>query len=107
VPPRPPATTCDKIAPVRARSLPSGMTVFIFVVIVIFLSGILAPIAKGYARRIATSGPTPAMLQELRDELERAEQRIADAERRLHHAEERLDFQEKLLGPPSGPPRER
>jgi hypothetical protein len=83
------------------------MTVFIFVVVVIFLSGILSPIAKGYSRRIAAGGASPKVLQELREELERAEQRIAEAEHRLHLAEERLDFQEKLLGPPSGSPRER
>jgi hypothetical protein len=82
------------------------MTVFVFIVVVIFLSGILGPIAKGYARRIATGGPTPKALQDLKDELERAEQRIADAERRLHYAEERLDFQEKLLLPPSAAPRD-
>jgi hypothetical protein len=82
------------------------MTLFIFIVIVIFLSGILSPIAKGYSRRIAAGGTSPKMLQELSDELERAEQRIADAERRLHDAEERLDFQEKLLGPPSAAPRD-
>jgi hypothetical protein len=77
------------------------MTVFVFIVVVIFLSGILGPIAKGYARRIAAGGPSPQALQQLQRELEQAEQRIADAERRLQHAEERLDFQEKLLSPPS------
>jgi predicted nucleic acid-binding Zn-ribbon protein len=62
-------------------------------------------VAKGYARRIANTGPPARELEQLRAELEQAEQRLADAERRLHHAEERLDFQEKLLGPPS-PPRQ-
>lgn len=77
------------------------MTVFVFVVVVIALSSIVSPIAKGYARRLAASAPTPEALRRLQSELEQAEQRIADTERRLQLAEDRLDFQEKLLSAPS------
>jgi septal ring factor EnvC (AmiA/AmiB activator) len=82
------------------------MTLFIFIIVAIALSSIASPIAKGYARRLANSAPTPEALRRLQTELEQAEQRIADAERRLQQAEHRLDFQEKLLSAPSSADRE-
>ncbi|MEX1182786.1 MAG: hypothetical protein WEF86_06090 [Gemmatimonadota bacterium] len=75
------------------------MNFFIFIVIVMAVSGILTPIAKGVSRRIAKGGPDSAELKRLRAELEAAEQRISEAEHRLRLNEERLDFQEKLLAP--------
>lgn len=73
------------------------MPVFAFILVIIFLTAVLGPLAKGIGDRIAKSGPRPEELGRLRRELEAAEQRLADAERRLQSAEERLDFQEKLL----------
>jgi hypothetical protein len=73
------------------------MSVLIFILGIIVLSSIIAPVAKGYGERIAKGGPQPADLARLRAELEAAEQRLGDTERRLQLAEERLDFQEKLL----------
>jgi hypothetical protein len=73
------------------------MSVFIFVLIIIFLSAVVAPLAKGLANRLAKGGPASSDVARLAAELERAEQRLADTERRLYLAEERLDFQEKLL----------
>jgi hypothetical protein len=73
------------------------MNVFAFVILIIAISAILGPLAKGYGERLSRGGPEPADLARLRAELEAAEQRLGDAERRLHLAEERLDFQEKLL----------
>lgn len=73
------------------------MGVFMFVLIIIILSAIVAPIAKGFGERLGRGGPDSRDLAELRSELERADQRLAEAERRLELAEERMDFQEKLL----------
>jgi hypothetical protein len=80
------------------------MDVFSFIIVVIVLSGVVAPLAKGLGNRLSKGG-APALdrarLERLAAELEQAEQRLADTERRLEHAEERLDFQEKLLSPRS------
>ena len=73
------------------------MSVFGFVILIIIISAIIAPLAKGYGERLSKGGPDPVDLARLRAELEAAEQRLNDTERRLHLAEERLDFQEKLL----------
>lgn len=77
------------------------MDLYVFILVVIVLSGVVAPLAKGAAHRLS-KGQSPAdreRLARLAAELEAAEQRLSDAERRLHLAEERLDFQEKLLSP--------
>lgn len=74
------------------------MDVFTFVIAIVILSGVVAPIAKGIGGRLSRGGPATADLRRLADELERTEQRLADTERRLGQAEERLDFQERLLG---------
>lgn len=75
------------------------MDVFSFIIVVIVLSGVVAPVAKGLGNRLAKSGAPAdrAKLDRLAAELESAEQRLADTERRLLLAEERLDFQERLL----------
>ncbi|HEX2168152.1 MAG TPA: hypothetical protein VHG09_13040 [Longimicrobiales bacterium] len=73
------------------------MGVFTFILIIIVLSAIISPIAKGLGDRLSKGGPDSRYVAELKAELERAEQRLADAERRLELTEERLDFQEKLL----------
>jgi hypothetical protein len=78
------------------------MGMFTFIIIVVAISAILGPIAKGIGDRLAKSGPTAPDLAKLRSDLEQADQRLADAERRLMQAEERLDFQEKLLSPRAG-----
>jgi hypothetical protein len=73
------------------------MGLFIFIIVAIVLTSIVAPLAKGAGERISRGGPQPGDLQRLRAELEATEQRLLEAERRLELAEERLDFQEKLL----------
>ncbi|CAN5767340.1 hypothetical protein BH23GEM9_BH23GEM9_21860 [soil metagenome] len=78
------------------------MTVFTFVIVIVVLSAVVAPLAKGLARRLSKGGPVGADLQRVLSELEQADQRLADTERRLQLAEERLDFQEKLLGSRAG-----
>lgn len=77
------------------------MDLFVFIIIVIVLSGVVAPLAKGAAHRLSKgqSRADAEKLARIVAELEAAEQRLADAERRLELAEERLDFQEKLLSP--------
>lgn len=74
-----------------------AMGVFMFVLVIIILSAIIAPIAKGFGDRLAKGGPESRDLAKLRAELEQADERLGEAERRLAQAEERLDFQEKLL----------
>jgi hypothetical protein len=74
-----------------------GMTVFMFVIMIIILTAIVGPLAKGYGERLSKGAPDNRMLARMTEELERAEQRLSDTERRLQLAEERLDFQEKLL----------
>lgn len=78
------------------------MSVFIFIIAIMALTGIISPIAKGIGRRISKGGPDSVDLKRLMAELEATEQRLADAERRLQLNEERLDFQEKLIS--SRPP---
>ncbi|HEX6309366.1 MAG TPA: hypothetical protein VFZ69_14315 [Longimicrobiales bacterium] len=73
------------------------MPVLAFVLVIIFLTAVVAPLAKGIGERIGRSGGSGEDLVKLREELERADQRLAETERRLQLAEERLDFQEKLL----------
>jgi hypothetical protein len=73
------------------------MGMFTFILIIVVLSGIIAPIAKGLGDRLAKGSPDTDHLAKLKAELDQADQRLADAERRLLLAEERLDFQEKLL----------
>jgi len=73
------------------------MGVFTFIIIVVAISAILGPVAKGIGDRLAKGRPDDGHLAKLMAELEHADQRLADAERRLYLAEERLDFQEKLL----------
>lgn len=73
------------------------MGLFTFILIIVILSGIVAPIAKGMGDRLAKGTPDGEHLTKLKAELEQADQRLADTERRLQLAEERLDFQEKLL----------
>jgi hypothetical protein len=77
------------------------MDIFVFIIIIIVLSGVVAPLAKGAANRLAkgTSRADAERIARIATELEAAEQRLADAERRLMLAEERLDFQENLLSP--------
>jgi hypothetical protein len=85
------------------------MNVFIFVLIIIFLTAVIGPLAKGIGDRIGRSGKPPldeARLGRLAADLEAADQRLADAERRLHLAEERLDFQEKLLSARASRPKD-
>jgi hypothetical protein len=77
------------------------MDLFAFIIVVIVISGVITPLAKGAAHRLS-KGPSRAdmeRLTRLAAELEATEQRLADAERRLELAEERLDFQENLLSP--------
>jgi hypothetical protein len=74
-----------------------GMTILVFILMVVVISSIVAPLAKGYGERLSKGAPDNREIQRVLTELERAEQRIADTERRLLLAEERLDFQEKLL----------
>jgi uncharacterized protein (DUF3084 family) len=86
----------------RRRPLPRYhpvMDVFTFVIAIIVLSGVVAPLAKGLGNRLGKGGSPAesAKLARVVSELEAAEQRLGDAERRLQLAEERLDFQEKLL----------
>lgn len=73
------------------------MPVFAFILVIIFLTAVIGPLAKGIGDRIGRGGAQSQDLLGLKRELEAAEQRLADAERRLQSAEERLDFQEKLL----------
>lgn len=77
------------------------MDMFTFIIVVVILSGVVAPLAKGAAHRLSKgqSRADTERLARIAAELEAAEQRLSDAERRLHLAEERLDFQEKLLSP--------
>jgi hypothetical protein len=79
------------------------MGVFTFVLIIIILSAIVAPIAKGLGDRLAKGAPDGAALARLKAELERADQRLTDTERRLQLAEERMDFQEQLLSSRNAP----
>lgn len=74
-----------------------GMGMFTFILIIVILSGIFAPIAKGLGERLSKGAPDNRDLARLKEELERAEQRLAETERRLQLAEERMDFQEQLL----------
>lgn len=72
-----------------------------FVLAIIFVAGVLGPLAKGVSQRIARSGSTPGVdTKQLEAALNASEQRHADAERRIGSMEERLDFYEKLLGEP-------
>jgi uncharacterized membrane protein (DUF106 family) len=73
------------------------MGMFTFILVIVILSAIFAPIAKGLGERLSKGAPDNRDLARLREELERADQRLADAERRLQQAEERMDFQEQLL----------
>jgi hypothetical protein len=75
------------------------MDVFTFVIVIVILSGVVVPLAKGLGVRWArgASAVDARTLARLAAELEAAEQRLAETERRLMLAEERLDFQEKLL----------
>jgi hypothetical protein len=76
------------------------MDVFSFIIAIVILSGVVAPLAKGIGSRLAKGGAPAvdrARLDRMAAELEAAEQRLADTERRLMLAEERLDFQERLL----------
>jgi Flp pilus assembly protein TadB len=82
------------------------MTIFVFIIMIIVISSIVAPLAKGYGERLSKGAPENRDIQRLTTELEQAEQRLAEAERRLLLAEERLDFQEKLLSSRSGIQRE-
>ena len=70
---------------------------FTFILIIVILSGIFSPIAKGLGARLSKGAPDNRDLARLKEELDQAEQRLADAERRLQLAEERMDFQEQLL----------
>lgn len=79
------------------------MGVFTFVLIIIILSAIVAPIAKGLGDRLAKGAPDSRDLARLRAEIERADQRLTETERRLQLAEERMDFQEELLSSRSTP----
>jgi hypothetical protein len=81
------------------------MGVFTFIIVIMILSGIVAPLAKGLSRRLAKGGPDSREIAELKAELERAEQRISESERRLQLAEERMDFQEQLLSSRPAVPR--
>lgn len=73
------------------------MSLLYFILLLVVLTAIFEPLAKGIAKRIGNGGGDPAELKRLRTLLEDTEQRLQDAERRLQQAEERLDFQEKLL----------
>jgi hypothetical protein len=86
------------------------MNILLFIIIIVVISGVIAPLAKGFAGQLSKSAPDSADLRRLAAELERTEQRLSETERRLSDAEERLDFQERLLTsrPPPGqlPPQE-
>jgi hypothetical protein len=73
------------------------MGVYTFILVIIILSAIVAPIAKGLGDRLAKGAPDSRDLARLKAELERADQRLTETERRLQLAEERMDFQEQLL----------
>jgi hypothetical protein len=73
------------------------MGVYAFILVIIILSAIIAPIAKGLGDRLAKGAPDGRDIARLKAELERADQRLAETERRLQLAEERMDFQEQLL----------
>lgn len=83
------------------------MNLFILIILVMVVSGILSPIAKGIGRRISQPPTDTADLARIAQELERTEQRLSETERRLQQAEERLEFQEQLLSsrPPQQLPR--
>jgi hypothetical protein len=68
------------------------MGVFTFVLVIIILSAIIAPIAKGLGDRLATGAPDGRDLARLKAELERADQRLAETERRLQLAEDEWTF---------------
>ncbi|MGH7466276.1 MAG: hypothetical protein ACREK1_13925 [Longimicrobiales bacterium] len=76
---------------------------FTFILIIIILSGVVAPVAKGLGGRLAKGAPDSRELGRLRTELERVDQRLTETERRLQLAEERMDFQEQLLSSRSAP----
>jgi hypothetical protein len=86
------------------------MNILLFIIIIVVISGVIAPLAKGFAGQLSKGAPDSADLRRLAAELERTEQRLSETERRLSDAEERLDFQERLLTsrPPRGhlPPQE-
>jgi hypothetical protein len=72
-----------------------------FILSIVFVIGVLSPIAKAVAARIARPGDASgAETKRLTGALHAAEQRIAESERRIGSMEERLDFYEKLLGEP-------
>jgi hypothetical protein len=89
-----------QFAPLRRRRYHRRMPwIFVFIIIVVALTAVGAPIADGIARRLAKPDLHGGGedLDQLRTELDRTTQRLEDTERRLMLAEERLDFQEKLL----------
>ena len=59
------------------------MTLLLFILLVVVLSSIAAPLAKGYGERLSRGSPDNRDLQRLAAELERTEQRLVEAERRL------------------------
>jgi hypothetical protein len=73
------------------------MNILLFIIIIVVISGVIAPLAKGLAGQLAKGSPDGAEVRRLAAELERTEQRLSEMERRLGDAEERLDFQERLL----------
>ncbi|HSJ05905.1 MAG TPA: hypothetical protein VK936_04330 [Longimicrobiales bacterium] len=84
------------------------MDLYVFIIVIVLVSGVVVPLAKGAAHRLAkgTSRADTERLARLAGELETTEQRLSDAERRLQLAEERLDFQENLLAPRASRPRD-
>jgi hypothetical protein len=83
-----------------------AVSILFFVVIMVALTVVLEPLAKGFARRIGNTPTDAAELARLRTLLEETDTRLQDAERRLRDAEERLDFQERLLSTRSSEERE-
>jgi hypothetical protein len=73
------------------------VSIFFFLLLLVVLTGVLGPLARGFAARMGNTPSDAAELARLRTLLEDADMRLQDAERRLRDAEERLDFQEKLL----------
>jgi hypothetical protein len=78
------------------------VSILSFVVLLVVLTAVLEPLAKGIAKRIGNTPSDAEELKRLRTLMEDADMRLQDAERRLREAEERLDFQEKLLSGDKG-----
>lgn len=79
------------MSPEEARSL--GI---VLVMVTAFLSAVLYPIARAYARRLEGSTSTAALKEELGEVYERLEE-LQRGQERIAELEGRLDFAERLL----------